>query len=83
VCLNDEERHQIGFLGMVRAASYAVRRRLAASVYPSGMLVFTQFFGHLGNVGSYQLRARNKEGGRVIVSLPRGVSVEGSMRLAQ
>ena len=46
---------QIGFSGMVRAATNArkpCRRRLMASVYPSRMLAFTLIPGHLGNVGS-------------------------------
>src|SRR5665648_962609 len=54
VCLNDEEKGQIGFSGMVRAGPTpkAVRTPPLASAYSGRVLSFTPIRGHLGNVGS-------------------------------
>ena len=53
VCLNDEEEHQIGFSGMVRAVTNARSRADAACGFrvPRTMLAFTPIPSHLGDVG--------------------------------
>ena len=54
VCLNDEEKHLIGFSGMLQGSDQCqkpCRRRLMASMYQSRMLAFTPIPGHLGSVG--------------------------------